>query len=684
MGKKQEFNRNMSVKEQCRYYLCEYQRVCNSALSGNSEKIQWLGLSESRIKRRLKAHLNLLDIAYSTGEKYGLTRKKIDYEWARLCKQLEPNLDEAEEDFNLLTAAALWILNDLEQNGKMEDALKILPRNREVLDAVVIPELYSPCYSNDLIRSVVAVLAYRNADCAGIREVQRKPGEYAFSDSYSVEQLQHQDNDARNRYEYLISLLSTKAVEKADEQLQNEFLEAIDLYFDCFSILDADLRKWEKLTMELIKGMDGENRIMEDEIDLSPKLAVEVNKKKPSRILPIDNQFGLEMKLLSDAHEKLMRYNALTDKKSDILYDFPHDVICEGLRTKTAWEEIVPTRVAERITQFRVKDPYADCFALLCLADADDDYVWSSFVLPFIATRVAMQLPWSTGKNFEDLNKGRDRNKINTEYHFAKEPVLPALNVPVLIQKKADGREVYTTLGGLVYQNSSVVFPFQPVDMPALRNDLSNCGTKDDSIDGVTALTAMTVVAQHRVELPEQPEDDKKPQIDVSEYKRLKEELAATKELLHRAEKALRDEEQNHEAELSVHEKERQELHDLRELVFSLTNSVEETREEKSSVAFPYKVMKKHVVVGGHPNWLKVIKPMLPEVKFIDGIPSSEQIKGAQVIWLQTNYMSHTAYYKIIDIVRTNGIPLRYFTSASATKCAEQVVAADKANNCSV
>lgn len=68
---------------------------------------------------------------------------------------------------------------------------------------------------------------------------------------------------------------------------------------------------------------------------------------------------------------------------------------------------------------------------------------------------------------------------------------------------------------------------------------------------------------------------------------------------------------------------------------------------------------------------------LLPDVKFIEGVPSSEQIKGAEMVWLQTNYMSHKAFYKIIDIVRSKNIPLRYFTSASAAKGAEQVVAAD-------
>ena len=122
----------------------------------------------------------------------------------------------------------------------------------------------------------------------------------------------------------------------------------------------------------------------------------------------------------------------------------------------------------------------------------------------------------------------------------------------------------------------------------------------------------------------------------------------------------------------------KQELNDLRELIFALTNDAgEEKPSQKPNTVFPYHTQKKHVVFGGHPTWLKAIKPMLPDVKFIEGVPSSEQIKGAEMVWLQTNYMSHKAFYKIIDIVRSKNIPLRYFTSASATKGAEQVVVAD-------
>ena len=150
------------------------------------------------------------------------------------------------------------------------------------------------------------------------------------------------------------------------------------------------------------------------------------------------------------------------------------------------------------------------------------------------------------------------------------------------------------------------------------------------------------------------------------------------KEELYKAEKALSDKDTLLEKQANKRTVEKQELNDLRELIFALTNDAgEEKPSQKPSTAFPYHTQKKHVVFGGHPTWLKAIKPMLPDVKFIEGVPSSEQIKGAEMVWLQTNYMSHKAFYKIIDIVRSKNIPLRYFTSASAAKGAEQVVAAD-------
>jgi len=121
----------------------------------------------------------------------------------------------------------------------------------------------------------------------------------------------------------------------------------------------------------------------------------------------------------------------------------------------------------------------------------------------------------------------------------------------------------------------------------------------------------------------------------------------------------------------------RQELADLRSLVF---NRQEDTAEESTGkVKFPYTAKSRIVVFGGHDSWAKEIKPRLPNVRFIDRtmLPNAQLIRQADTIWIQTNALSHAFFYKIITEARKYEIPVRYFSFASAEKCAEQLALED-------
>lgn len=121
----------------------------------------------------------------------------------------------------------------------------------------------------------------------------------------------------------------------------------------------------------------------------------------------------------------------------------------------------------------------------------------------------------------------------------------------------------------------------------------------------------------------------------------------------------------------------RQELADLRSLVF---NRQEDALEEPTGkVEFPYTAKSRIVVFGGHDSWAKEIKPRLPNVRFIDRtmLPNAQLIRQADTIWIQANALSHAYFYKIITEARKYDIPVRYFSFASAEKCAEQLALAD-------
>lgn len=125
---------------------------------------------------------------------------------------------------------------------------------------------------------------------------------------------------------------------------------------------------------------------------------------------------------------------------------------------------------------------------------------------------------------------------------------------------------------------------------------------------------------------------------------------------------------------------ERQELIDLRELVFYQTSGQEPKPETSQRIHFPYQARQRTVVFGGSDNWLKAIRPLLPDVNFVrrDISPNAELIRRADVIWVQTNYIAHSYYYKVAEIARNSDVPIRYFTCTNAVRCAERLASADR------
>ena len=136
-----------------------------------------------------------------------------------------------------------------------------------------------------------------------------------------------------------------------------------------------------------------------------------------------------------------------------------------------------------------------------------------------------------------------------------------------------------------------------------------------------------------------------------------------------------------YERELKSLRMEHRELADLRSLVFNRDSEEREKLEKpEKAYAYPYVTKKRTVVFGGHDSFLKVIRPMLPEVRFVDAGSlafSPDIIRNAEVVWIQNNCISHSQFWNIVRVCRQAGVQMRYFAYASAEKCAEQLVSED-------
>lgn len=124
---------------------------------------------------------------------------------------------------------------------------------------------------------------------------------------------------------------------------------------------------------------------------------------------------------------------------------------------------------------------------------------------------------------------------------------------------------------------------------------------------------------------------------------------------------------------------EHRELADLRSLVFNQENEVRE--EPVKGYSYPYETRKRTVIFGGHDSFLRAIKPMLPNVKFVDANNMAfnpDIIRNADVVWIQNNCISHPQYWSIVKNCKLAEVQMRYFGFASAEKCAEQLVTEDQ------
>ena len=156
----------------------------------------------------------------------------------------------------------------------------------------------------------------------------------------------------------------------------------------------------------------------------------------------------------------------------------------------------------------------------------------------------------------------------------------------------------------------------------------------------------------------------------------LNRQLKAAKQALHEKELEARQLEDQLRDERSRAEQDRMELHGLRETMFRTRSG--ETLEfdvKETAVRLPYQVRRRILIFGGHDTWSKSIRPLLPGARFFqrESLPDLNAIKGADVVWIQANALSHKFYYRIIETARRENIEVRYFGFASARKCAEQV-----------
>lgn len=332
--KKRNDNRNSDRKndnQRNRLLKQELKKIRNTTERIGPDKDSFL--EEPYGSRRQRALLNYMVKAEEEFDPVG--PRSVLQDFAR--QELAPlmNIHAIDYSFDLRIGAALWILDKLSASGKLKDAYQFLPEVDFEFYALP-PELYHPCYSSDLINSVVKLLTTRYAKDP-YKRIDENRGVILMTETAT-------GRKPKEAYQKLLDLLPEEDVKKACAGFKDK-------------VWDLAVRRmkatgyYEREAFRLSQ----QNFMMPDQVKI-PSVQPKNPFLNPSAVMGLSQmpEFNRMVDNAKTAQE-------LSKKEVEINYYFS-DYLRMSKReilSKTGSNE-----VAEAFSGFVVSDPYELCFAL--------------------------------------------------------------------------------------------------------------------------------------------------------------------------------------------------------------------------------------------------------------------------------------------------------------------------------
>ena len=336
----------------------------------------------------------------------------------------------------------------------------------------------------------------------------------------------------------------------------------------------------------------------------------------------------------------------------------------------------------------QVFDPFETCFAAISMIEENNDLAWLYGPFFNVLDRAATYLPWYSEdeesclddeeeepEEFFDVVDAR-KNVYEQTFHLKSDNLPCSLSQIIfdhtgIVLDEAAMRQTKSVASHYSLRgNSAKILDAMIAELSAIQTHLETSSFSSCSVDDDAAS-----------ETVEEPDDDK---VDVAALEQQIRELKAANKQLRQecnaAEKSAKEAKRALEAERTRSAAVAREMADMRDLIF--LNQLDATEPEQPEArTFPYTVSKETRIFGGHDTWLTAIKPLLKgNVRFVDKDFQfgDNVIRNADVIWIQTNAIGHSQYYRVIDQAKLYNKQIRYFTFASAVKCAEQLAENDE------
>lgn len=639
-------------------------------------------------------------------ERYSLTEKASRLFptaelWADLNLFFIHTLEDIDEDASILTGAALWLLDHAEDPFELQ---KLLSETESGEDSS-LPPFFDLNHSGEAVQAVVYILKNRYAGDRSILDVNTDPGAAGGAFARLVEMMD--PDELRDAVADVRTLFrqSVDGLFHAEYVLAEKYTEAVAALNAAIDRYNAQVEPMCDMLSAFVKG----ERARTQPAVLKPYPANPVLAENPALKMlqsvkdmpPLMSAApgGFPLFPPDDPAEKIARQARLLDSLSDqagkleeeahearmrlirLLFDYVHGGFTFANAYRAHFEGAdVP------IPSLKIDDPYELCAGVLLLCsptvirqlyDGDEnsfveqdlDLPWLTGAMCGVARDISSRLPWGVRRYDEEDLEFRDP---------PKPPAHPDWYAPDYGQ----GDDERRSLAQILYETTGAILPRRMDMFDDASGILRGYGIRGKNAARMTELMTLMYEAQYRTDrlapspVPEPAEDAGalREQVDA-----LRGQLKRMTDEAHAQERRARKAEQSLAQERAQAKEDRRELAALREMLFLQENA--DASGDAVSVSFPYEVKRRLIVYGGHETWRKAMKEYLTGgIRYMDkeqAIIDRSVIRNADMIWIQSNALSHRQYYAVIDEVRKTGVPVKYFLHASARKCAEQVVRED-------
>lgn len=708
-------------------------------------------MTDDLIKRRSAAFASYIPQAVAKFDgKYPCL--DIEKTVSEICSEpFSYNLDTLNKLSYIDTACALYILDELQQAGNIEEALFYIPSENDLITGSQLPpSFHDACYGNDVVGGLVYLIQHRNIDS----NIPIMPEEIFFNEYsakrtkenttipiYSASAL-HGNGEAielqiskitaqvaamgcRERFDKILSFIRPETIKKATKHLENKMSDYLDMLLRGVSAFNSQQAK------EFKEIIDRFNKLIKEE-----EAYLKENKsrgtqpfplKKPSvlsmgqNIAAMDAGVSLSISFASQTGpikdkmnqqtERVQKASNLIEKANEVkekIFSDKHKYLVYATSHFSNEDKFLSVNASlkDEIKAFTVDNPYEICFAAIYLLDIGSDLPWIMPICGEVVKKATAKLPWENflDEGLDELFSGSDGSILDT---YNQDNALAEDN----IEKEADFYDLkytnyylWASCGAtrikkdklrpinypqFIYGKTGMVLPRNLGMFNGNDNAFKKSGFSVKTINELKNIMTLSSCTANRYSLPiNKFSPSILPLDNITEMEELKksiaaknEEIAELKRALHQAEADYRVEKKRLNEQENEYEVTRQELIELRELIYKIQNSDERDNDRDDiQIELPYTAKKKIVIFGGHASWLRTIKQLLLNVRFIDPYtkPDTNLIRNADVVWMQSNAMPHSFYNKIMEITRQRKIPVKYFSCASAERCARELAASEQ------